>query len=129
LADALRGLGIDLDVVDYNEHTIGTSKDAKAATYIGCTAAQSSQKVWGVGIHHDVVQASLIAMLSAASSFLSSRPTTPIPFRPKRSNTLEIPSPASSPTRTAKQANGSTIVDKLEAAVNGSQADVKSAGV
>ena len=68
LADALRSLGIDLDVVDYNEHTIGTSKDAKAATYIGCTAAQSSQKVWGVGIHQDVVQASLIAMLSAASS-------------------------------------------------------------
>jgi 2-isopropylmalate synthase len=68
LADALRSLGIDLDVVDYNEHTIGTSKDAKAATYIGCTAAQSTQKVWGVGIHQDVVQASLIAMLSAASS-------------------------------------------------------------
>jgi len=128
LADALRSLGIDLDVVDYNEHTIGTSKDAKAATYNGCTAAQSSQKVWGVGIHQDVVQASLIAMLSAASSFLSSRPTTPIPFRPKRSNTLEIPSPDSSPTRNGKQ-NGSTIVDKLEAAVNGSQADVKSAGV
>ncbi|RYO01551.1 2-isopropylmalate synthase [Alternaria tenuissima] len=125
LADALRSLGIDLDVVDYNEHTIGTSKDAKAATYIGCTAAQSSQKVWGVGIHQDVVQASLIAMLSAASSFLSSRPTTPIPFRPKRSNTLEIPSPESSPSRK----EGSTIVDKLEAAVNGDQADVKSAGV
>jgi 2-isopropylmalate synthase len=128
LADALRSLGIDLDVVDYNEHTIGTSKDAKAATYIGCTAAQSSQKVWGVGIHQDVVQASLIAMLSAASSFLSSRPTTPIPFRPKRSNTLEIPSPESSPLRNDKQ-EGSTIVDKLEAAVNGEQADVKSAGV
>ncbi|USP80357.1 uncharacterized protein yc1106_07631 [Curvularia clavata] len=128
LADALRSLGIDLDVVDYNEHTIGTSKDAKAATYIGCTAAGSSQKVWGVGIHQDVVQASLIAMLSAASSFLSSRPTTPIPFRPKRSNTLEIPSPESSPTNKEK-ANGSTIVDKLEAAVNGEQADVQSAGV
>lgn len=68
LADALRGLGIELDVVDYNEHTIGTSKDARAATYIGCTAAGSTQKVFGVGIHQDVVQASLIALLSAASS-------------------------------------------------------------
>ena len=68
LADALRGLGIDLDVVDYNEHTIGTNKDAKAATYIGCVVAGGSQKVWGVGIHTDVVQASLIALLSAASS-------------------------------------------------------------
>jgi 2-isopropylmalate synthase len=68
LVDALRGLGIDLDVVDYTEHTIGTSKDAKAATYIGCTAAGNTTKVWGVGIHQDVVQASLIALLSAASS-------------------------------------------------------------
>ncbi|KAH7406708.1 2-isopropylmalate synthase [Phaeosphaeria sp. MPI-PUGE-AT-0046c] len=124
LVDALRGLGIELDVVDYNEHTIGTSKDAKAATYIGCTAAQSSVKVWGVGIHHDVVQASLIALLSAASSFLSSRPSTPIPFRPKRSNTLEIPSPEASPER-----KGSSVVEKLEAQVNGEQADVQSAGV
>jgi 2-isopropylmalate synthase len=72
LVDALRGLGIELDVVDYNEHTIGTSKDAKAATYIGCTAAPSSAKVWGVGIHQDVVQASLIALLSAASSVSTS---------------------------------------------------------
>lgn len=124
LADALRGMGIELDVVDYNEHTIGTSKDAKAATYIGCTAAQSTQKVWGVGIHQDVVQASLIAMLSAASSFLSSRPSTPIPFRPKRSNTLEIPSPDSSPKEKEKEVEKeakASIADKLEASVAGTQ--------
>ena len=40
----------------------------KAATYIECTASSSQEKVWGVGIHEDVVQASLIALLSAASS-------------------------------------------------------------
>ncbi|KAJ4335187.1 2-isopropylmalate synthase (Alpha-isopropylmalate synthase) (Alpha-IPM synthetase) [Didymella glomerata] len=133
LADALRGLGIELDVVDYNEHTIGSNKDAKAATYIGCVVAGGSQKVWGVGIHHDVVQASLIALLSAASSFLSSRPSTPIPFRPKRSDTLDIPN---SPLRSAHSADeqrgektNGTVVDKLEAMVSGEQADVKSAGV
>jgi 2-isopropylmalate synthase len=68
LADALKRLGIDLDVADYKEHSIGAHKNVKAATYIECTAAGSNQKVWGVGIHEDVVQASLIAMLSAASS-------------------------------------------------------------
>jgi 2-isopropylmalate synthase len=68
LADALRTLGIDLDVAEYKEHTIGSNKNAKAATYIECTATGSSQRVWGVGIHQDVVQASLIALLSAASS-------------------------------------------------------------
>ncbi len=68
LANALKSLGIDLDVTNYHEHAIGQGRETKAATYIECTAANSSQKVWGVGIHEDVVQASLIALLSAASS-------------------------------------------------------------
>ncbi|KAK5166668.1 2-isopropylmalate synthase (Alpha-isopropylmalate synthase) (Alpha-IPM synthetase) [Saxophila tyrrhenica] len=90
LANALKTLGIDLDVADYKEHSIGAGRETKAATYIECTAANSAQKVWGVGVHQDVVQASLIALLSAASSFLSSRPSTPNPFRPKRSNTQSL---------------------------------------
>jgi 2-isopropylmalate synthase len=68
LANALNSLGIDLDVADYKEHAIGGGRDVKAVTYIECTASSSHEKVWGVGIHEDVVQASLIAMLSAASS-------------------------------------------------------------
>jgi hypothetical protein len=71
LANALHSLGIDLDVADYKEHAIGEGRDVKAATYIECTASSSHEKVWGVGIHEDVVQASLIAMLSAASSVWS----------------------------------------------------------
>lgn len=115
LANALHTLGIDLDVADYKEHAIGGGRDVKAATYIECTASGSpGLKVWGVGIHEDVVQASLIALLSAASSFLTSRTSTPIPFRPKRVDTftaselealekLSTSSPLSSP-RTAKTA-------------------------
>lgn len=68
LADALRMIGIDLDVADYKEHSIGKGRETKAATFIECTAAHSHEKVWGVGIHQDAVQASLIALLSAASS-------------------------------------------------------------
>jgi 2-isopropylmalate synthase len=68
LANALHSLGIDLDVADYKEHAIGGGRDVKAATYIECTATSSHEKVWGVGIHEDVVQASLTALLSAASS-------------------------------------------------------------
>jgi 2-isopropylmalate synthase len=69
LANALHSLGIDLDVADYKEHAIGGGRDVKAATFIECTASGSpGLKVWGVGIHEDVVQASLIALLSAASS-------------------------------------------------------------
>ncbi|KAI9802088.1 MAG: hypothetical protein M1833_002009 [Piccolia ochrophora] len=88
LAHALHSIGIDLDVAEYKEHAIGGGRDVKAATYIECTAAGSRERVWGVGIHEDVVQASLIALLSAASSFLTSRSSTPMPFRPKRSDTL-----------------------------------------
>ena len=68
LANALKSLGIDLDVSNYHEHAIGEGRETKAATYIECTASNSALKVWGVGIHEDVVQASLIALLSAASS-------------------------------------------------------------
>jgi len=87
LANALHTLGIDLDVAEYKEHSIGRGREVKAATYIECTASSSMQKVWGVGIHQDVVQASLIALLSAASSFLASRPGTPMPLRPSRGDT------------------------------------------
>jgi len=68
LANALRALGIELEVADYKEHAIGEGSNVQAATYIECSSSGSSQKVWGVGIHEDVVQASLIALLSAASS-------------------------------------------------------------
>ena len=68
LANALRTIGIDLDVHDYKEHAVGRGRDVKAATFIECTAAGTEQRVWGVGIHEDVVQSSLIALLSAASN-------------------------------------------------------------
>ena len=68
LANALRSVGVHLDVADYKEHAIGEGTDVKAASYIECTTSGSNQKVWGVGIHVDVVQSSLIALLSAASN-------------------------------------------------------------
>ena len=68
LANALHTVDIDIDVADYKEHSIGIGRNVKAATYIECSAAGVREKVWGVGIHEDVVQASLIALLSAASS-------------------------------------------------------------
>jgi len=84
LANALHTIGIDLDVADYKEHALASGKDVKAATYIECmVAGNPAEKVWGVGIHEDVVQASLIALLSAASGFLGSRVSTPVPFKPR----------------------------------------------
>ncbi|GJC91700.1 2-isopropylmalate synthase [Colletotrichum higginsianum] len=75
---ALKQIGIDLDVHDYKEHAIGEGRGVKAAAYIECKPTGSKQTIWGVGIHEDVVQSSLIALLSAASNFVTSRPNSPI---------------------------------------------------
>ena len=84
LANALHSLGIDLDVGDYKEHAIGKGRDVKAATYIECIAADTEERIWGIGINTDTVQASLIAFLSAASTFVNNRPQTAIPSPPEK---------------------------------------------
>lgn len=65
---ALKEVGLDFDINDYKEHAIGEGGSSKAASYIECKPTGSKQTVWGVGIHQDVVQSSLIALLSAASN-------------------------------------------------------------
>ena len=57
---------LDLKVLDYTEHSLGTGRDAKAAAYLMC---QSGDRViWGCGIDEDVATASVRAVLSAANS-------------------------------------------------------------
>jgi 2-isopropylmalate synthase len=68
LANALKHVGVEIDVVEYHQHAIGGGREVKAASYIECTATNSHQKVWGVGIHQDVNQSALVALLSAASN-------------------------------------------------------------
>jgi 2-isopropylmalate synthase len=63
--DALRrGLGVDLDVVDYAEHALGQGADARAAAYVETTGADGTLR-WGVGEHPNIITASLRAVLSA----------------------------------------------------------------
>lgn len=85
LANALRSVGVHLQVADYKEHAIGEGTDVKAASYIECMTPGSDQKVWGVGIHVDVVQSSLIALLSAASN-VCSLPTSNYKYNVKQAN-------------------------------------------
>jgi 2-isopropylmalate synthase len=63
--DALSGLGIDLRVLDYDEHAVGAGADARAASYI--EAAIADRVLWGVGIHASIVTASLRAVTSAVN--------------------------------------------------------------
>lgn len=61
------GLGIGIVVKHYHEHSLGTDSQSKAATYIEAQLKDGSTK-WGVGIHEDVSQASLVALVSILNS-------------------------------------------------------------
>ena len=65
--DGLReACGIELDVVDYNEHAITGGSDAQAATYLECRTGDG-RTVFGAGIDADIATASVRAVLSAAN--------------------------------------------------------------
>jgi len=93
LSSALASLGIDVDVANYHEHSIGAKSAAdvrgragkgsgvRAAAYIEATSGEGKEMVWGIGIHEDASQASLLALLSCASN-VSLVPVSLCPFRP-----------------------------------------------
>lgn len=64
LADSF---GVQLEVRDYAEHSMGQSSDARAAAYVECVLADG-RTVWGVGIDEDVATAGVRAVLSAANA-------------------------------------------------------------
>ena len=63
--DALSTLGIDVRVLDYDEHALSAGGDARAAAYVEC--AVGDRVLWGVGLHSSIVKASLTAILSAVN--------------------------------------------------------------
>ncbi len=67
LTDALaRECGIKVQVVDYVEHAVGAGSDAMAVAYIEA-AGETGVAVWGVGLHSNILTASLRAVVSAAN--------------------------------------------------------------
>lgn len=64
-ADAVaNAFKIKLEVQTYNEHAIGKGSSTKAATYIEL-AFEGHSNEWGVGIHEDTSEASVLAIISA----------------------------------------------------------------
>lgn len=68
-----------LEVQNYHEHSIGAGTNTKAATYIEMSIANPKNKAhkihqWGVGIHEDVSQASIQAILSILNSIVRDYP-------------------------------------------------------
>lgn len=62
---------LDIRVLDYTEHALGSGRDARAAAYLECESR--GRVIWGCGIDEDVATASVRAVLSAANSAVSNR--------------------------------------------------------
>ncbi len=60
--------GVDLRLLDYSEHTLASTSDAQAASYI--EAAVGSRVLWGIGIDSSTTWAALKAMTSAVNRAL-----------------------------------------------------------
>ncbi|WGX98961.1 2-isopropylmalate synthase [Nocardioides sp. L-11A] len=74
--DGMRQAGADIRVLDYAEHALSSGGDAVAAAYVECEVA--GEVVWGIGLHHNIVTASLRAVVCAANRAR----TTTIPAAP-----------------------------------------------
>jgi 2-isopropylmalate synthase len=66
--DALGGVGIAVQVLDYSEHALGSGGDARAASYVECSVG--GKVLWGVGMDTNIVRASLKAVVSAVNRAL-----------------------------------------------------------
>ena len=64
-----RQFGIDVRIVDYEEHAIGGGADAAAVCFVEAHI-NAAAKVFGVGMHHNIVTASLNAIVSAVNRAL-----------------------------------------------------------
>ncbi|MFB7324905.1 2-isopropylmalate synthase [Streptomyces sp. NPDC056190] len=63
--DALHSIGVDVRLLDYQEHTMSEGASAQAASYIEC--AIDDKVLWGIGIDANTTRASLKAVVSAVN--------------------------------------------------------------
>ncbi|HEY9278660.1 MAG TPA: 2-isopropylmalate synthase [Eoetvoesiella sp.] len=59
-------LEVDVRIMNYHEHAIGTGTDTRAASYVELRIGDSPTG-FGVGVHVDIVTASFLAILSAVN--------------------------------------------------------------
>ena len=61
-----RELGISFKLLDYHEHAVGRGADTLAASYVAL-AGEDGETRWGVGLHKNIVAATLHAVVSAVN--------------------------------------------------------------
>jgi len=62
-------LGLRFDVLSYEEHSMGSGSDARAVAFVEITTPARAT-LFGVGLHENIVTASLMAILSAVNRAL-----------------------------------------------------------
>jgi 2-isopropylmalate synthase, yeast type len=66
---ALKGLqkelGVQIKILDYNEHALGGGENAQAAAYIHMLNMESGKTTFGVGVSSNITRASIRAIFSA----------------------------------------------------------------
>lgn len=60
---------LDIKVLDYTEHALGSGRNARAAAYLKCES--NGRIIWGCGIDEDVSTASVRAVVSVANSVIA----------------------------------------------------------
>jgi len=68
-----RELSVEFDVVDYAEHALGQGADATAVAYVETAHGADSSLQWGVGVHPNIITASLMAVLSGLAGRQAAR--------------------------------------------------------
>ena len=72
VSNALKAyLGLDYALVTYTEHALEVRSSAKAVSYVGLQ--NGTNLYWGVGIHSDIIQSSIRALISALNRMLSEK--------------------------------------------------------
>ncbi|MBZ2209663.1 2-isopropylmalate synthase [Massilia soli] len=72
----VNALGIDIQLMDYHEHAIGSGADARAACYVELRVA-NGPTMFGAGIDSNIVTASFKAVLSALNRQLAAARSAP----------------------------------------------------
>jgi 2-isopropylmalate synthase len=65
----VNALGLRFDVLSYEEHSMGSGSDARAVAFVEITTPARAT-LFGVGLHENIVTASLMAVLSAVNRAL-----------------------------------------------------------
>ncbi|NYT58585.1 2-isopropylmalate synthase [Alcaligenaceae bacterium] len=71
----VNALDMQVRIMDYHEHAIGTGTDTRAASYVELRVGESPTG-FGVGVHGDIVTASFMAILSAVNRHASTEQVT-----------------------------------------------------